>query len=129
MLTRYVRGLAAVLFLAVCMSAGPQAAQAADDPPSDVGTKISADAKAAAAAVKRGAKTVAQKAKAGAKQVAASSKEIAHHVAAASKEGAHKVADAAKRGTEKTRAAIKSGGSGKQDKSDKPEDSPDHKPR
>ncbi len=126
MLTKNLRGIVASGFMAACLTAAAAPGRAADDPPSDVGTKISADAKSAAAAVKRGAKTVAQKAKAGAKQVAASSKEIAHHVAAASKEGAHKVADAAKRGAEKTRAAIKSDGAGKQDK---PESNVEHKPQ
>src|SRR5271170_508209 len=100
MLTRYMRGFAATLFVAVYLAAYPTLAQAADDPPSDVGAKVSAVAKNVAEAAKRDAKVVAQKAKEGAKQVAASSKEIAHHVAASSKQAAHNVAA-------KTRAAFK----------------------
>ena len=126
MLISTMRGIAATLFVAACLAACPIVAQAADDPPSDVGAKVSADAKAAAAAVKHGAHVVATKAKEGAKQVAASSKDLAHHVAAASKQGAHEVADAAKRGAAKTRAAFKSDGAGKQDK---PESGSDHKPQ
>ncbi|HXC10386.1 MAG TPA: hypothetical protein VNV61_15740 [Steroidobacteraceae bacterium] len=129
MLIPHVRGIAATLFVALCWAACPVVAQAADDPPSDVGAKVSAGAKSVAEAVKRDAKVVAQKAKEGAKQVAASSKEIAHHVAASSKQGAHEVAAAAKKGAEKTRAAFKSDGAGKEDKQEKPENSPDHKPQ
>jgi hypothetical protein len=128
MLNRNLRAFAVsgALAVGICLAASADIARAADDPPSDVGAKVSADAKAAAAAVKHGAHVVATKAKEGAKQVAESSKEIAHHVAAASKQGAHNVAAAAKKGAEKTRAAFKSDGAGKQEK---PESRSDHKPQ
>jgi hypothetical protein len=102
MQARYLCG-----FVALCLAAGFPAARAADDSPSDLSAKMSADAKAVAAAVKRDAKVVAKTAKEGAQQVAVSAKEIAHGVATASKQGAHDVADAAKRGAEKTKAIVK----------------------
>jgi hypothetical protein len=113
-------------FVALCLAAASPAARAADDAPSDLSAKMSADAKAFAAAVKRDSKVVAKTAKDGAQQVAVSAKEIAHSVAAASKQGAHEVADAAKRGADKTKAIVKPD---RTDASGKTPNSSDNKPQ
>ena len=100
------------------LAAGSMLARA-DDPPSDLAAKVSAEAKAFAEAVKRDSKVVAKTAKEGSHEVAESAKEIAHDVAAASKQGAKEVAAAAKRGTEKTKAVLKPA---RPDGADKPDE-------
>jgi general stress protein YciG len=82
-------------------------AHGADDPPADVTTKVTSDAKAVGTAVKHDAKVVAEAAKEGAQQVAEAAKEVAHDVAAAGKQGAQEVAAAAKQSAEKAKAAVK----------------------
>jgi hypothetical protein len=110
------------LLIALGVLLAPTLTAKAADPPDDVATTVSHDAKVAGEKVKHGAKVVAEAAKEGAKQIAVAAKEVAHDVAVKSKEGAQEVSAAAKRGAAKTKAAVKGA---KTDKSDeKPANEP-----
>jgi hypothetical protein len=101
----------------------------ADDPPADVTTKVTADAKAVGTAVKHDAKVVAEAAKEGAQQVAEAAKEVAHDVAAAGKQSAQDVAAAAKQSAKKAKAAVNPDKGEKTDKAgDKPAGNTNNKP-
>jgi hypothetical protein len=107
-----------VLRLAALGAAFLFSAAHADDPPTSLFAKLSADAKAVGETVKRDAKLVAVAAKNGAARVTGAAKETAQNTAASAKEGANQVAATARQGGERTKAAAKG------DKPDQSSDKP-----